>query len=106
MSVTVDPDHKFELALQLGRLEVAHTIAKTAESDQKWKQLADLALSTFKVTTHEPDPSYFSPVPFAFGESLDDLIPIYKADQQIRTTLWRMPPLCFNLTLLIFFSGT
>jgi len=40
LSVTVDPDHKFELALQLSRLEIAHEIAKTAESEQKWKQLA------------------------------------------------------------------
>ncbi|XP_042901558.1 coatomer subunit beta' [Parasteatoda tepidariorum] len=43
--VSTDPDHKFELALQLGNLTVAYTLAKEAMSEQKWKQLAELAMS-------------------------------------------------------------
>ena len=31
MAVTCDPEHKFELALQLGDLKVAHQLAKEAE---------------------------------------------------------------------------
>lgn len=47
--MTQDPDHKFELALQLGKLDIAHGILEKNESEQKWKQLADLALSSAKV---------------------------------------------------------
>lgn len=31
MAVTTDPEHKFELAVQLGDLKVAHELAKEAE---------------------------------------------------------------------------
>lgn len=49
LEVTQDLDHKFELAVQLGKLDVAHEILQKSESEQKWKQLADLALSSAKV---------------------------------------------------------
>lgn len=45
MAVTCDPEHKFELALGLGDMKVAYGLAKEAESEQKWKQLAELATS-------------------------------------------------------------
>lgn len=45
MAVTCDPEHKFELALQLGDLKTAYQLAKETESEQKWKQLAELATS-------------------------------------------------------------
>lgn len=45
MAVTFDPEHKFELALQLGDLKTAYEIAKETESEQKWKQLAELAIN-------------------------------------------------------------
>jgi len=48
LEVSLDADHKFELAVQLGKLEIALEIAKTAESEQKWKQLADLCLNNGK----------------------------------------------------------
>ena len=41
----MDPEHRFELALQLGELKIAHQLAVEAQSEQKWKQLADLATS-------------------------------------------------------------
>ncbi|KAK9520498.1 hypothetical protein VZT92_020380 [Zoarces viviparus] len=43
LAVSTDPEHKFELALHLGELEMAHQLALEAESEHKWKQLAELA---------------------------------------------------------------
>ena len=43
LAVSTDPDHKFELAVQLGDLAAAQELAKQLESEQKWKQLADMA---------------------------------------------------------------
>ncbi|PAA65657.1 hypothetical protein BOX15_Mlig008776g2, partial [Macrostomum lignano] len=43
LAVTTDPEHKFELALQLGDLATAKQICCEAESEQKWKLLADAA---------------------------------------------------------------
>ncbi|KAK2912811.1 hypothetical protein Q8A73_006924 [Channa argus] len=36
-------EHKFELALQLGEIKIAYQLALEAESEQKWKQLVELA---------------------------------------------------------------
>ena len=52
MAVTSDPDHKFDLALELGHIDVAHVLMEeTAEEDKdstdtmaKWKRLSDAAL--------------------------------------------------------------
>lgn len=41
--VSNDSEHKFDLALQLGDLKTAYDIAKEAESEHKWKQLAEMA---------------------------------------------------------------
>uniref|UniRef100_A0AAX7TX01 Coatomer subunit beta' n=1 Tax=Astatotilapia calliptera TaxID=8154 RepID=A0AAX7TX01_ASTCA len=43
LAVSNDPEHKFELALQLGELKTAYQLALKVESEQKWKQLAELA---------------------------------------------------------------
>lgn len=43
LAVSTDSEHKFELAVQLGNLEVAHELAKEACSVQKWRQLGELA---------------------------------------------------------------
>ncbi|KAM6931872.1 coatomer subunit beta'-like [Lycodopsis pacificus] len=43
LAVSTDPEHKFELALHLGELKMAHQLALEAESEHKWKQLAELA---------------------------------------------------------------
>lgn len=43
LAVSTDPEHRFELALQLGELTLAHELASEAESEHKWKQLAELA---------------------------------------------------------------
>ncbi|KAG9343156.1 hypothetical protein JZ751_014129, partial [Albula glossodonta] len=41
----LEKQHRFELALQLGELKIAYQLAVEAESEQKWKQLAELAIS-------------------------------------------------------------
>ena len=45
MAVSSDPEHRFDLALQLGDLKIAYNIAKETDHEQKWKQLADLAIT-------------------------------------------------------------
>merc|ERR1712154_340146 len=44
LKVSIDPEHKFELALSLKKLKLAKQILLKSPSQQKWKQLADLAL--------------------------------------------------------------
>eukprot|EP00002_Diphylleia_rotans_P003687 TRINITY_DN1256_c0_g1_i3.p1 TRINITY_DN1256_c0_g1~~TRINITY_DN1256_c0_g1_i3.p1 ORF type:complete len:823 (-),score=163.17 TRINITY_DN1256_c0_g1_i3:43-2511(-) len=48
LRVSQDPEHKFDLAIQLGDLDVAREIADIANNEQKWKQLGDLAIQTWK----------------------------------------------------------
>ena len=40
LSVSSDPEHKFDLAVQLGGLDTAYELAMESASEQKWKQLA------------------------------------------------------------------
>jgi coatomer subunit beta' len=49
LDVAQDADYRFDLAIQLGRLDVAMGIAEEAGSENKWKQLGDLALSAGKL---------------------------------------------------------
>ncbi|XP_022653578.1 coatomer subunit beta'-like [Varroa jacobsoni] len=44
LAVSVDPEHRFELALQLGDLKTALQLAQENATEQRWKQLAELAL--------------------------------------------------------------
>ncbi|KAL8153116.1 hypothetical protein V2J09_010876 [Rumex salicifolius] len=53
LEVATDPDYRFELAMQLGRLEVAKGIASEVHSESKWKQLGELAISTGKLEMAE-----------------------------------------------------
>ncbi|XP_035010282.2 coatomer subunit beta'-like [Hippoglossus stenolepis] len=50
LAVSTDPEHKFELALQLGELDTAYQMALEAESEHKWKQLAELATTKCQFT--------------------------------------------------------
>ncbi|GAA0140697.1 vesicle coat protein [Lithospermum erythrorhizon] len=45
LEVATDPDYRFDLAIQLGKLDIAKEIAQVAQSELKWKQLGDLAMS-------------------------------------------------------------
>ena len=49
LEVATEPDYRFELAVQLGRLDDALTIAGEAASESKWKQLGELAMSAGKL---------------------------------------------------------
>nr|XP_023919406.1 coatomer subunit beta'-1-like [Quercus suber] len=53
LEVATDPDYRFELAIQLGRLEVAKGIASEVQSESKWKQLGELAMSSGKVLIYK-----------------------------------------------------
>ena len=39
----LDPEHKFDLAIQLGDLDTGYALARETASEQKWKLLAELA---------------------------------------------------------------
>ena len=45
LAVSTDPEHKFDLVIHLGDLATATALAKEPASEQKWKQLAELATS-------------------------------------------------------------
>lgn len=45
LQVSTDPDHRFDLALQIGDLAIALKLAREADNPQKWSQLADAATS-------------------------------------------------------------
>ena len=49
LAVSTDPEHRFELALALEDLNTAHELAKEANSQQKWRQLASLATQQGKL---------------------------------------------------------
>ncbi|XP_014250764.1 coatomer subunit beta' [Cimex lectularius] len=49
LAVSTDPEHKFELALQLGDLEKAVALARDISSKSKWAQVAELATSQAKL---------------------------------------------------------
>ncbi|XP_009786504.1 coatomer subunit beta'-2-like [Nicotiana sylvestris] len=53
LEVATDPDYRFELAIQLGKLDIAKEIAVVAQSESKWKQLGDLAMSSGRLETAE-----------------------------------------------------
>jgi len=45
MAVTSDPEHKFELAIALQDVKAALALANDIGGEQKWRQLADLAMA-------------------------------------------------------------
>lgn len=49
LEIATDPDYRFDLAVQLGRLEMALKIAEEVDSEIKWKQLGELAMSKGKL---------------------------------------------------------
>ncbi|KAG0612132.1 hypothetical protein M758_6G004300 [Ceratodon purpureus] len=53
LAIATDLDYKFDLSIQLGRLETAKTIAEESQSESKWKQLGELAMSAGKFEVAE-----------------------------------------------------
>jgi len=52
LEVSTDIEHKFELAVQLNKLDVAVEIAREANTEAKWNTVGDTALSAWKVIVH------------------------------------------------------
>ncbi|KAJ3286524.1 Coatomer subunit beta', partial [Blyttiomyces sp. JEL0837] len=48
LAVATDLEHKFDLAIQLGKLEIAHEIAEEVDREDKWKAVGDTALAAWK----------------------------------------------------------
>ncbi|KAK9723079.1 Coatomer subunit beta' [Basidiobolus ranarum] len=53
LQVSTDNEHKFDLALQLNRLELALEIAKQTESESRWRTLGDVALNNWRFNLAE-----------------------------------------------------
>lgn len=53
LGVATDRDYQFELAVQLGRLELALELADGSENEGKWRQLGELALSRGRLEVAE-----------------------------------------------------
>ncbi|KAJ1299328.1 hypothetical protein OPQ81_011856 [Rhizoctonia solani] len=50
LEVATDPEHKFELALALNRLDIALELAKEANVEHRWKTVGDTALAAWDVS--------------------------------------------------------
>ena len=49
LAVANDSEHRFELAIKLGKLKIAYEIADQLKQDDKWKIVGDVALSKWQV---------------------------------------------------------
>jgi len=49
LKVATDPEHRFDLALALGNLAIAHTLAQEQDTEHKWKTVGDAALAAWDV---------------------------------------------------------
>jgi coatomer subunit beta' len=49
LEVATDPEHRFDLALSLGDLQQAVTIAREQDTEHKWKTVGDAALTNWNV---------------------------------------------------------
>jgi coatomer subunit beta' len=47
LEIATDPEHRFELALALGNLEIALQLAKEVDVEHKWKTVGDAALNAW-----------------------------------------------------------
>ncbi|KAI9692988.1 MAG: hypothetical protein M1822_004983 [Bathelium mastoideum] len=47
LDISTDPEQRFELALALGRLDVALSLAQSADVEPKWKTVGDAALAAW-----------------------------------------------------------
>ncbi|KAG0297357.1 hypothetical protein BGZ96_006736 [Linnemannia gamsii] len=53
LEVSTDQEHKFDLAIQLERLDEAVVIARLSDSEPKWKTLGDCAMNKWKINLAE-----------------------------------------------------
>jgi len=76
LSVATDDNYKFDLAVQLGRLDKAKEVAFLLNIPQRWKQLGDLAMSSGDIELAEDC--------FLKGKDLSGLLLIYTAKADAR----------------------
>ena len=48
--MAIDLEHRFDLAVQLGRLDLAYEIANELDHEHKWKTVGDAALSKWQAS--------------------------------------------------------
>ncbi|PGH27046.1 hypothetical protein AJ80_01231 [Polytolypa hystricis UAMH7299] len=53
LEVATDPEHRFDLALSLGRLDDALVLARDADVEHKWKTVGDAALASWNLALAE-----------------------------------------------------
>jgi coatomer subunit beta' len=53
LSVTTDPEHRFDLAIQLRKVNLAHQLAQQADNEQKWRQVAEYAFAEWNLPLAE-----------------------------------------------------
>ncbi|KAF9117060.1 hypothetical protein BGX27_005610 [Mortierella sp. AM989] len=53
LEVSTDMEHKFDLAIQLERLDEAVVIARESDSEPKWKTLGDCAMNKWRINLAE-----------------------------------------------------
>ncbi|KAI7200582.1 coatomer beta, partial [Hortaea werneckii] len=53
LQVATDPEHRFELALALGELQIALALARDADVEHKWKIVGDAALAAWDLALAE-----------------------------------------------------
>jgi coatomer subunit beta' len=53
LQVATDPEHRFDLALSLGRLDEALALARARDEEHKWRVVGDAALAAFDLALAE-----------------------------------------------------
>ncbi|KAI5853172.1 coatomer WD associated region-domain-containing protein [Morchella snyderi] len=53
LEVATDPEHRFDLALSLGNLDIALEIARSADAEHRWKTVGDAALAAWDLVLAE-----------------------------------------------------
>lgn len=71
LKVATDEDHRFDLALSLGDLQQAVSIAREQDTEHKWKTLGDTALGAWNVTLAQES--------FVKAKDLGSLLLLYSA---------------------------
>ncbi|KAI8804057.1 coatomer protein complex, subunit beta 2 [Cladochytrium replicatum] len=71
LEVSMDSEHRFDLAIQLGKLNVALMIANDVDREERWKTLGDTALAAWKFDMAEEC--------FVKSKDLQTLLLLYQA---------------------------
>lgn len=53
LSIATDPEHRFDLSLALGHLDIALDLARKANTEHQWKTVGDAALTSFNIALAE-----------------------------------------------------